>query len=147
MCEADKICVLRLWNKNGLERLNGDIEAILEGVFPKPWPQSRQSLSLDSKVWLESGEKFEWPDMEIEEEEEKVFCYALRDQAGVLCDGTVVPCCLDHNGDIPLGNLFHDEMDSILHSDRACAIYDGFSRRNAVEPLCRRCGYAKRFSK
>jgi radical SAM protein with 4Fe4S-binding SPASM domain len=71
----------------------------------------------------------------------------LRDQIGVLCDGSVVPCCLDADGVITLGNLFDGELDDILASPRAKAIYDGFSRRCAVEELCRRCGYARRFSK
>ena len=72
---------------------------------------------------------------------------ALRRQAAVLCDGTVVPCCLDHEGDIPLGNLFRQSLDEILAGDRARAIYEGFSRRVAVEELCKRCGYARRFDK
>lgn len=147
MSERGKLCVLRLWNRNGLDGLNIEIEKLLENTFPKPWKKSRQSLLLAEKVYLEGGEKFDWPDMETDEIGESVFCYGLRDQIGVLCDGTVVPCCLDRNGDIPLGNLFTDDIDTILDSNRAKAIYDGFSNRNAVEPLCRRCGYAGRFSK
>ena len=88
---------------------------------------------------------FDWPDMSAEELGENCFCYGLRDQVGVLCDGTVVPCCLDHDGDIPLGNLFERELDEILVSPRAGAIREGFSHRLAVEELCRRCGYARRF--
>ena len=65
----------------------------------------------------------------------------------MLVDGTVVPCCLDVDGNIPLGNLFCSELEDILSSPRARAMYDGFSKRRAVESLCRRCGYAKRFSK
>ena len=57
----------------------------------------------------------------------------------------MVPCCLDHEGDIALGNLFQNSLEEILAADRARAIYDGFSNRTAVEPLCRRCGYARRF--
>ena len=74
-----------------------------------------------------------------------VFCHGLRDQIGVLADGTVVPCCLDHEGDIALGNLFEQSMEEILESPRAKAIYEGFSQRKATEELCRRCGYARRF--
>ena len=141
-----KICVLRLWNHNGFESLNGDIERLLEQSFPKPWIQSRQSLALADRVFLEPGDKFDWPDLSAEDRGERCFCYGLRDQLGVLCDGTVVPCCLDHEGDIPLGNLFDRSLDEILLSDRAKKIYDGFSDRKAVEKLCRRCGYARRFT-
>ncbi len=145
MGERGKLCVLRLWNSGGLESLNARIEAMLEREFPKPWRESRGSRSLADKVWLEPGEKFDWPDMAEQDRGESCFCYALRDQAGILCDGTVVPCCLDHDGDIALGNIFESSMEEILSSPRARAVYDGFSRRRAVEELCRKCGYARRF--
>ena len=139
------LCEFRLWNQGGLESQNARIEAILATRFPKPWGASRNGQKLADRVWLDPGERFDWPDLALEEERASGFCYGLRDQVGVLCDGTVVPCCLDHEGDIPLGNLFESSLEEILASPRARALYDGFSRRQAVEPLCRRCGYAKRF--
>lgn len=144
---AGKLCVLRLWNENGLDALNREIEDELEKRFPKPWRISRQSHVLRERIFLESGEKFDWPDMRANDGGECVFCYALRDQLGVLVDGTVVPCCLDHDGELALGNLFDSELDDILASERAQKIYSGFSSRKASEALCRRCGYARRFDK
>lgn len=144
--DAGKICVLRLWNENGFDSLNGEIKAALEARFPRPWQESRRSLALYPRVFLEPGEKFDWPDMEAENRGEGCFCYGLRDQIGVLCDGTVVPCCLDHEGDIALGNLFENSLSEIMSTDKARAIYQGFSRRQAVEELCKRCGYARRFT-
>lgn len=144
--EKGKICVLRLWNKNGLDSLNPEIESILKTYFPENWTVSRQSLRIGEKVWLEPGEKFDWPDIEETGVNDRLFCYALRDQIGVLCDGTVVPCCLDHEGDIALGNLFENDLDEILNSERALAIFNGFSERRTVEKLCKTCGYATRFS-
>ena len=76
---------------------------------------------------------------------DQVFCYGLRDQIGILCDGTVVPCCLDHDGDLALGNLLETDLETILNSDRARTIYQGFQHRFAAEELCRKCGYARRF--
>ena len=142
--ERGKLCVLRLWNNNGLDSLNEEIRAVLHRHFPGEWRQSRRSLALAPKVFLEPGEKFDWPDMEAEGRNVH-YCYGLKDQIGVLCDGTVVPCCLDHEGDNPLGNLFTDSLEDILSSARALAISQGFARRQAVEELCRRCGYAERF--
>ena len=59
----------------------------------------------------------------------------------------MVPCCLDHEGDIPLGNLLKEELEDILAGERAKAIYEGFSCRRPTEELCRRCGYASRFNR
>ncbi len=145
MNAAGKLCVLRLWNGNGLNALNADIEALLSVHFPRPWRAARRSAGLAERVWLEHGERFDWPNMAGEDGGERVFCYGLRDQIGVLTDGTVVPCCLDRDGELALGNLFDSSMDDILSTDRARAIYDGFSSRRAAEALCRRCGYARRF--
>ena len=85
--------------------------------------------------------------MSAEYKGESVFCYGLRDQFGVLSDGSVVPCCLDHDGDITLGNILDTDasLEEILSSERAQKIKNGFTRRYASEELCRRCGYAQRF--
>lgn len=140
-------CEFRLWNSGGKETRNREILDSLEASFPRPWTKSRNGSRLSERIWLDPGERFDWPDMELEELRSSGFCYGLRDQIGVLCDGTVVPCCLDHNGDIPLGNLFSQNLQEILDGPRAKAIYEGFSGRKVTEPLCRRCGFAQRFSK
>ena len=145
--QGNKLIVYRLWNQGGADQRNQEILAEMERYFPKPWVTERQGTRIGDRVYLEYGEKFDWPDLQAEEGSGSLFCYGLRDQLGVLWDGTVVPCCLDHEGDIALGNLFEQEMEEILSSPRAKAIYEGFTRKEAVEPLCRRCGYARRFAK
>lgn len=142
---GNKLTVFRLWNQGGEEEKNAQILSALEKAFPKPWQETRSGVRLADKVYLEYGSKFDWPDISLEEGSDQVYCYGLKDQIGILCDGTVVPCCLDHDGDIPLGNLLTQEFSEILNNERTTAIIEGFKNRNAVEPLCRRCGYAKRF--
>ena len=144
---GNKLTVYRLWNQGGADQRNREILTEMERYFSKPWVSERQGTRIGDKVYLEYGEKFDWPDLQAQEDSGSLFCYGLRDQLGVLWDGTVVPCCLDHDGDILLGNLFEQEMEEILNSPRAKAIYEGFSHKEAVEPLCRRCGYARRFTK
>jgi MoaA/NifB/PqqE/SkfB family radical SAM enzyme len=142
--QGKKIVSFRLWNQGGADEKNDEILSYLAEFFPKPWATEARGIRLGDKVYLEYGDKFDWPDLSCTEGTDKVFCYGLRDQIGVLCDGTVVPCCLDHEGDIPLGNLLAQDMEEVLNCDRAQAIYNGFSGRKAVEPLCRRCGYARK---
>ena len=135
----------RLWNQGGADELNESILNQMKLYFYEPWVQERQGVRIADRTYIEHGDKFDWPDLSAPEGDSKVFCYGLRDQLGILCDGTVVPCCLDHEGDLSLGNIFIEEMDSILASERAHKIYQGFSKKEAMEPLCRRCGYARRF--
>lgn len=143
--EGKVLVSYRLWNNGGADGLNEQIKNTLATYFPGNWVQERRGIRIGERIYLEHGDKFDWPDLTAADGGDEVFCYGLRDQIGILCDGTVVPCCLDHEGDIPLGNLFRQNPEEIFESPRAKAIYEGFSRRRAMEPLCRRCGYARRF--
>ena len=143
--EGKKIVVYRLWNQGGEDEMNKTILDAMHAAFPGEWVTERRGIRIGDRVFLEYGDKFDWPDLKAEDGGDAVFCYGLRDQIGILCDGTVVPCCLDHEGDIPLGNLFETSMEDILATQRATAIYEGFRNRTAREELCRKCGYARRF--
>ncbi len=144
---GEKLVVYRLWNQGGQEARNQEILDTMHRFFPGQWVKERPGTRIAERTYLEFGDKFDWPDMQAEAGSSQVFCYGLRDQLGVLCDGTVVPCCLDHEGDLALGNLFSEDLQTILDKPRAKAIYDGFSRHQAAEDLCNRCGYARRFVK
>ena len=143
--EGRVLTVYRLWNNGGADAMNEQILSAMETAFPKPWAVERKGTRIGNRVYLEYGDKFDWPDLTAPDNGTACFCYGLRDQIGILCDGTVVPCCLDHEGDIPLGNLFREDLDTILEKPMAKAIYDGFSDKKAIAELCRRCGYARRF--
>ena len=62
-----------------------------------------------------------------EEDDGKGFCHGLRNQAGILANGTVIPCCLDGEGIINLGNINNDLFSNIIEGERATNIVDGFS--------------------
>lgn len=145
--EGKKLITYRLWNAGGLDEKNQQIIRAMEAAFPGKWEQVRRGTRIGERVYLEHGDKFDWPDLNAPDGGEKVFCYGLKDQIGVLCDGTVIPCCLDHEGDIALGNLHRQELGEILDGNRAKAMYEGFCRGQATEELCRKCGYARRFGK
>ena len=119
------ICALRLWNIGGADRRNGEILDFLAGqlgAHPLTLPQPRSgSWRLGERLYLEQAERFVWPDLERPEGPVR-FCLGLREQIAVLCDGTVVPCCLDHEGDIPLGNLLEQSLEEILDGPRARAL-------------------------
>lgn len=155
--KSNIISSIRLWNMDTEElkaknELNSDILGLLKKKLGLDFNireklQEKSGVKLSKNIYLNMAEKFDWPDMNREEVEEKAFCYGLRDQIGILVDGTVVPCCLDSEGNIPLGNIYEENLENILESERAKSIYEGFSNRCAVEELCKRCGYVKRYSK
>ena len=153
------ICSIRLWNMDngilnlkGKNTLNDDIlkmlqEGLNSEIDIKEALSNKPGIKVSKNVYVNSAEKFEWPNINLDSSQEKVFCYGLRNQVGILVDGTVVPCCLDSEGTIELGNIFNTSFTNIIEGKRASDIYNGFSKRMAVEELCKKCGYATRFKK
>ncbi len=150
------IISLRLWNleqdnKLNLEKgRNEELLKMIESEFNLDYKIEEKIVpggggKLADKVYLNQDHEFKWPDLKEEEDDGLGFCYGLRDQAAILVDGTLVPCCLDGEGVIDLGNIHDRSFTEIISSKRAKAIYDGFSNRQAVEELCRKCGYRKKF--
>lgn len=142
---AGVLTVLRLWNKGCDEGRNIDTEAFFRERLDGEWKEGNRGYRIRNKLHLEFGDRFTWPDMACEDGGDRVFCYGLKDHFGVLCDGTIIPCCLDRDGVIHLGNIFTDDLNGALQGQRATAIREGFKQRKAVEELCRKCGYARRF--
>lgn len=152
------IISLRLWNldkdnqANKERRRNRKLLQMIEEEFNLDYKieekiQAGRGIKLAKKVYLNQDHEFKWPDLKEEEDDGVGFCYGLRDQVAILVDGTVVPCCLDGEGVIDLGNIHKTSFTDIINSTRAQAIYDGFSQRKAVEELCRKCGYRQKFGK
>lgn len=134
------IVSFRLWTGRDAEILEK-----LQKYLPGDWQENTRGYRIQDGIFLEFGEQFQWPDKDAPAGDGHIACYGMRDHFGVLVDGTIVPCCLDSEGSIALGNVFCEELSDILASERAVAICRGFQNRKATEDLCRRCGYARRF--
>ena len=142
---AGTIVVFRLWNKGYDGGKNEFALNLLAQNITGDWAENTRGIRVRDKIFVEFGERFEWPDSSAEIKGNKFFCYGLKDQFGILADGTVVPCCLDSDGVINLGNIFSEDINSILSSERATAMVEGFKQGKAAETLCQKCGYAQRF--
>jgi len=154
--EYNTIISYRLWNlqqehANDLaKRRNRETLEILENEYNLDFRieekvQPGKGVKITKNVYLNQDHEFKWPSLLAPEDEGKGFCHALRSQAAILVDGTVVPCCLDGEGVINLGNVKETSFSDIIDGERANNIVDGFSRREAVEELCRKCGYRQKF--
>ena len=136
---------LRLWNKGCDDGRNDTALAALQAYLPGQWTPNTRGYRIRDRLFLEWGDRFVWPDKDAPRGDSCLFCHGLKDHFGILCDGTVVPCCLDSDGVINLGNVFREDLEGILTSPRARAMAEGFRQRKATEDLCRRCGYARKF--
>ena len=144
---ADKgtIVVFRFWNNGYDNGTNQKAINILKQSISGDWVENTRGIRVRDKIYIEWGDRFEWPDSNADIKGNEFFCYGLKDQFGILVDGTVVPCCLDSDGVINLGNIFNEDIKDILSSERATNMVEGFTCGKASEDLCKRCGYAQRF--
>jgi len=117
-----------------------DVEINLDAIYK----DKVKSLRLASKVLLNFDNYFEWPSLNSTHDSDST-CYGLKSHIGILADGTIVPCCLDGEGVINLGNLHETSLTEVLNSKRAQNMIKGFLQNRAVEDLCRKCSYKDRF--
>jgi len=136
---------LRLWNNGCDEGRNNTALDFLGENLRGEWSENSRGYRIREGLFLEWGDRFAWPDKSAPDAGNHIFCHGLKDHFGILSDGTVVPCCLDSDGVIALGNVFREDLGEILDSPRAKAMVQGFQQRKATEDLCRRCGYARKF--
>lgn len=104
-----------------------------------------KSKKLLGRLYLHYDTRFRWPDPADPVLREQGTCWGTRAHIAVHADGTVVPCCLDKEARIPLGNLKNQTLNEVLASPRYLAMKRGFENGKLVEDLCRRCDYASRF--
>ncbi len=102
------------------------------------------SIKLEDNVYLTFHKEFTWPSLNAERKYLKGTCYALRDHIGILVDGTIVPCCLDADGIINLGNIFKDDLGDIISQKRHHDMLQGFKDHKRIEPLCQTCHFIEK---
>lgn len=149
--ELDDIIIsYRLWNLNANKENNSNKYIIdnLEKYYNiknlSNILNSNNSYKIKDNIFINQDIEFVWPDINNEVLIEEGRCLALKDQIAILVDGTVVPCCLDNNGDIPLGNIYKDDLEEILNSKKSIMIKNNFEKSIITCELCRTCGFLKR---
>lgn len=137
---SDTYISYRLWVSNN----NTDkIISILEKHYNTKI-NTYDSIKLKDRVFVSFNDSFIWPSLDNEINNSNGTCYALRDHIGILVDGSIVPCCLDSNGEIVLGNIYEDNLDDIINSTRYVNMLNGFRNNIKCEELCQKCDFLKK---
>ncbi|MGZ3805808.1 MAG: radical SAM/SPASM domain-containing protein [Pseudobdellovibrionaceae bacterium] len=144
----------RLWNLNAPRGVGSQNLSLLEQVcerFDFKFDQNidvrkNKSIRIKNRLHLHFDTEFTWPALDLPVLGQRGTCYGLSGHFGVHADGTVVPCCLDKEAKIPLGNVKEHSIESILGNERAQKILQGFRENKLVESLCQRCQYISRFN-
>lgn len=141
----------RLWNLKDISK-NYENISILKALEDKykiknlhEEAKKNEFIELDEKVFLNQDIEFKWPDIEGKILRENGTCLGLRNQIAILSNGDVIPCCLDQNADIKLGNIFEESLEEILEKDKCKEIIKGFEESRLVHKLCKTCGFIDKF--
>ena len=143
----------RLWNLKSIKEndINNSIIKSIEEYYNiknlKQQLLENEFIKLKENVFINQDTEFDWPDINKKPILEKGRCLALKEQLAILVDGTVVPCCLDNNGDIPLGNIFKETLEDILKKQNSINIKKNFENGVITCNLCKTCGFLKRLEK
>lgn len=140
----------RLWNMKNIEEndINNEIIKEIEEYYHinnlKQKLIENNFIKINDNIYINQDTEFTWPNINEEAIIEKGRCLALKEQIAILVDGTVVPCCLDNNGDIPLGNIFNESLEDILNKEKTKTIKNNFENNILTCKLCKTCGFLKR---
>lgn len=139
-------CEIRLWRQDSwqLPRTRRCIEILSR--YPSFLTERHNSYEIMPHVRISIANSFAWPDG-TGKAGTKGTCHGTVDQIAILADGTVVPCCLDHDGMIPLGRLQEASFQEIYEGQRCQAMRNGFRNRRIVEPYCQACHFRHRFDR
>lgn len=139
----DEMMSERAFNETLFDKLSSTFETTLN--LQNIYEERPKSLRLASKVLVHFDNYFEWPSLKNKNYGDGT-CQGLQSHVAILASGKVVPCCLDCDGIIELGDLHEDTLDKILISKRAVNMLEGFKEGKAVEELCQKCSYKDRFN-
>lgn len=143
---------LRLWNQDSQDADNEDIYIRIEDYFDIKINRNIEVGAIKSKnIWnrlyLHFDSRFEWPSYFLPHQGSEGRCHGTINHIGIHADGSVVPCCLDKNAAINLGNVHQQSLTDILNSERFKAMRDGFKNGKRVEKFCQHCSFINRFDK
>ncbi len=142
----------RLWNQESNDSDNEDIFLKIESYFNIMINRNIETGAIKSKnIWnrlyLHFDSRFEWPSFLLPHQGTQGRCHGTVSHIGIHADGSVVPCCLDKNAAINLGNVKEQSLKDILNSDRFVKMRKGFLSGVLVEDFCQHCSFIKRFDK
>ena len=142
----------RLWNLESNTSDNEEIFSKIESYFNITINRTIEIGAIKSKnIWnrlyLHFDSRFEWPSYSLPFQGTQGRCHGTINHIGIHADGSVVPCCLDKNASINLGNLNNQSLTDIINSERFTTMRNGFLNGVLVENFCQHCTFIKRFNK
>lgn len=153
LARTNIIISYRLWNLENISENSENYHILnaLESAFPvenlKEIAKKEKFVKLAENAFLNQDLEFVWPSMENDIISEEGTCWGLRNQVAILVNGDIVPCCLDGEGEIKLGNIFEESFENIINSEYSKKMVKAFEENRIIHNLCKRCGFRSKFEK
>ncbi len=143
----------RLWNLENISENSENLHILkrlecaysVENLTEKA--RENSFVKLARNAFLNQDLEFVWPCLDNDIISEEGTCWGLRNQVAILVNGDVVPCCLDGEGIINLGNIFENSFESIINSEYSKEFVKAFEENKILHNLCKRCGFRGKFDK
>jgi radical SAM protein with 4Fe4S-binding SPASM domain len=145
----------RLWNQQDSLHVNSENEKIFLYVENKFQVEINRRLDLTfrkskkilNRLYFHFDTRFDWPSLSLPYQGDSGTCHALQNHMAIMSNGDVIPCCLDKESVINLGNILAKPFVEILNSPRLIQMREGFLKGKLTEKLCQHCTYIRRFDK
>lgn len=130
----------RLWNmveeNNTIKKINDHFKVDVN-----------KNNIINNHLFIELEHIFDWPTLENNYYNEIGKCYGLINQIAILVNGDIVPCCLDSEAIVKLGNIFTDNLEDVLNSKKIINIINNFRNNKKIEELCKHCNFLEKRNK
>ena len=133
--------VYRYWLGNNKFKNSEVIEELIKHYNLDDKVYKENNIKINETLYLNKDEEFIWPNLNNKYYNEEGYCLGLKSHIGILSDGTVVPCCLDAEGIISLGNIFEESLNDILNKEKTKNIVNNFKNNKKIEKLCKHCSF------
>jgi len=144
--------IYRLWTlkDNKLDEKSTETVEKIKSYYDLPQEivekiKNERNIKISSTIYVDKDNEFIWP--EVNSYKSCGYCHALKTHIAILVDGTVVPCCLDAEGIINLGNIFNESLEEIITGEKYQKLQKSFQARTPSEALCQSCTFKERQTK
>ncbi len=123
-------------------RLDGNLKKKLASRVKKIGIYGWNVIEISPGIFIETYVLTNWANAFSKHEiiqAEHGYCFGMKDHFAILCNGDVVLCCIDYDGQTTVGNLKGSSLEDVLGGAALEPIVKGFKAGRLVHPYCKHC--------
>ena len=105
-----------------------------------------KNIKISKNIYIDKDYEFTWPKI-TNKKSDIGTCLGTKTHIAILSNGNITLCCLDSEGIVKLGNIFRDDLSSVINSKLFKDINNGFKNNKLICDLCKSCSFRFQFDK